>query len=478
VIARADVVVVGGGVAGWSAARAAQDAGVTVALVEKSSDHPGFGNSVLSGGVLHAAYLDPTGHTADELFEWLTQRGGGASRENLVRAWAENVGRARSFLASEGASFVRGRAAEYGWNVLDPQRTVTRALVENFEAVRQCGPYLLLDAMRRRFVERGGYFVRASTAFALVTSEASVAGLRIRRDGVEHVIGADAVVLADGGFQANRDLVRKYITTSYRLRGSEADTGDGLRMGLEVGAEAVNMRFFYGHTLVRDSLENERLWPQPNPEPLIDEGIVVDGTGTRLVDEYRGDHDYSEIADATAGAIAWSRTPGKCWLIFDEQTWTGVARAGTTPMNPTLVDEGGTLISADDLTVLATSCELPVAALADTVAGYNRHCEHGVPLSPARTGRPRGLNGRLYAIPLIAGITFTMGGLLVDEHARVIRANDAEPIAGLYAAGGTMGGLQGGELNRGYAGGWSEASTFGLLAGEHAGRAGKAGQRA
>jgi fumarate reductase flavoprotein subunit len=71
------------------------------------------------------------------------------------------------------------------------------------------------------------------------------------------------------------------------------------------------------------------------------------------------------------------------------------------------------------------------------------------------------------AIPLVAGVTFTLGGLRVDGHARVLDGTGT-PIAGLYAAGGTMGGLHGGP-RVGYAGGLLEAAVFGLLAGEHAG---------
>jgi fumarate reductase flavoprotein subunit len=73
--------------------------------------------------------------------------------------------------------------------------------------------------------------------------------------------------------------------------------------------------------------------------------------------------------------------------------------------------------------------------------------------------------GRFMAIPVVAGNTFTMGGLLVNRFGQVLNGDD-QPIPGLYAAGGTMGGLQGGP-RIGVAGGWSEASTFGLLAAEH-----------
>jgi succinate dehydrogenase/fumarate reductase flavoprotein subunit len=69
-------------------------------------------------------------------------------------------------------------------------------------------------------------------------------------------------------------------------------------------------------------------------------------------------------------------------------------------------------------------------------------------------------------LAIITGVTFTMGGLLVNAHAQVLDEQE-HPIPALYAAGGTMGGLQGGPRN-GYSGGWLEATTFGLLAAEHA----------
>jgi succinate dehydrogenase/fumarate reductase flavoprotein subunit len=68
------------------------------------------------------------------------------------------------------------------------------------------------------------------------------------------------------------------------------------------------------------------------------------------------------------------------------------------------------------------------------------------------------------AIPVVVGITFGLGGILVNGSAQVLR--DERPIAGLYAAGNAMGGLQGGP-RYGYSGGWSQASTFGLIAAEH-----------
>jgi fumarate reductase flavoprotein subunit len=241
-------------------------------------------------------------------------------------------------------------------------------------------------------------------------------------------------------------------------------------MGVELGAATVNMRSFYGHTLVRDAVANDRLWPGPNPEPLVDAGILVDGHGRRIVDEFRGDAQYAEIADAISGPIAWSDTPNECWAVFDRRTWETVGPGAACGLNPLLLEERGTMAVGGDVRDLARAAGLPAEELDHTVESFNRFCSGGAPLEPPRSGPVRALEPPFHAIPLVVGITFTMGGLLVNETGRVQRP-DGTTIAGLYAAGGTMGGLQGGPANRGYAGGWSEAATFGLLAGGDAARA-------
>jgi fumarate reductase flavoprotein subunit len=116
---------------------------------------------------------------------------------------------------------------------------------------------------------------------------------------------------------------------------------------------------------------------------------------------------------------------------------------------------------------LADQAGLPGRALERTVVAFNAFCRDGAPLTPHRSGHPRPIEQPPYhAIPLIPGIYFTMGGVLVNGHGQALDRQE-QPIPGLYAAGGTMGGLQGGP-HLGYTGGWSEASTFGILSAEHA----------
>src|ERR1035437_10755368 len=86
----------------------------------------------------------------------------------------------------------------------------------------------------------------------------------------------------------------------------------------------------------------------------------------------------------------------------------------------------------------------------------------GVP----RTGKTRPLRGLLYGLKIVPGITFTMGGVLINGHAQVLNSAE-EPIPGLYAAGDAIGGLMGG-FHGGYTGGVTQAIVTGMMAGENA----------
>ena len=124
--------------------------------------------------------------------------------------------------------------------------------------------------------------------------------------------------------------------------------------------------------------------------------------------------------------------------------WEREGRMGDVPINPVLPEAGGTIISAQSIDTLAAAAGLPVAAVAAAVADINRFRQGGAAPVPGRSNPGRALSEPpYYAIPLIAEITFAMGGVLVNPAAQVLD-QDERPIPGLYAAGGAMGGLQGG----------------------------------
>jgi fumarate reductase flavoprotein subunit len=200
----------------------------------------------------------------------------------------------------------------------------------------------------------------------------------------------------------------------------------------------------------------------------------VDRSGRRFLDEGLG-------GIALSNALARLDDPLAATAVFDQAIWDSAGSIELVPPNPQLEAAGGTVLRAPDLAALAAAIDVPAGNLQDTVARYNRAVliEKGADLVPTRSygrmfGESRGSSQRVrlmpiaqppfYAIPLAAGISYTMGGIEIDAQARVI-ARDGAPFAGLYAAGSCTGGIEGGPLG-GYVGGFLKAATFGLIAAE------------
>jgi fumarate reductase flavoprotein subunit len=246
-------------------------------------------------------------------------------------------------------------------------------------------------------------------------------------------------------------------------RNAGTGTGDGLRIATEAGATTVGMNRFYGHLISIDALTNDNLWPYPYFDSIAVAAILVDGEGRRIDDEGLG-------GVHVANAVARLADPQSSFVVFDQDIWESAGMSGLISVNPHLLREGGTLHRADSLTELAAMIGTP--DLGATVEAFNKAVDTGAigSLSPPRTtlkGTPQPIRtAPFYAAPICAGVTYTMGGIAVDGDARVLRADDST-IEGLYAAGTTTGGLEGGSAS-GYVGGLSQSAITGLLAAEHA----------
>jgi fumarate reductase flavoprotein subunit len=291
-----------------------------------------------------------------------------------------------------------------------------------------------------------------------------------------HRFAARAVVLADGGFQANLDLVRRFISKHpERLlqRNAQSGRGDGLLMAEAAGAKLTDMECFYGHVQARDAMTNPRLWPYPTIDFPIAAGIAVDKHGHRFTDE-------GLAGVSIANAIARLDDPLGAVAIFDEAIWQESGKTYVMSANPFLIETGATFYRGETIATAAAQAGLPGDVVAATVAQYNdavatQKLGALAPPRSADTGHIWGSKALpiakppFYAVPLCAGITYTMGGLAIDTDSRVLHQS-GRAIEGLYAAGGTIGGLEGGPVV-GYSGGLAKALTFGKIAGESIGRA-------
>src|SRR5262249_51148894 len=211
------------------------------------------------------------------------------------------------------------------------------------------GPDVLLQALGANLRRRGGTWRLGTRARRLRMENGRCIGLMAEQNGQPLAIDAASVLLADGGFQGNPDLVRRFISPrpeALTQRNAGTGQGDALLMAEEAGAPLTDAAAFYGHLLARDSLTKPGLWPYPTMDTLAGGAIMVDRSGRRFIDEGLG-------GIAHSNALARSNDPLAATAIFDQAIWDTIGRAELVPPNPQLVAAGGTLISARDLATLA-----------------------------------------------------------------------------------------------------------------------------
>jgi fumarate reductase flavoprotein subunit len=461
-----DVVVVGAGLAGSVAALRARELGCRALLIDRGNEPAEAGNTRFSGGTMHIAERHPVETPADELAQRASDLTDGLARPELLDALAANAARAVGWIGKQGIEFEPPERAEQDRLVFAPARSF-----QHLRLWRDAGPHRALERLHARFTAAGGELRGATTALELVVDPdtGGVAGLLVRDAGGIARFRARTVVLADGGFQANRAMVQQHIgrfADRILLRGAASGKGDAIRMAEPLRAQLVNMPFFYGHLLHRDALTDDALWPMPMLDPLLAHGLLVDAAGGRLLDESRG-------GIAAANVIARLDDPLGTWIVADARAFDEVDRAadplGRRPTVRDLEQRGGAVTTASSVAELAARIQIDPARLKETVRTYNHAVAEGASarLAPPRVRVTRALEPPFRAVPVVPGITFTMGGLQIDAHARVLDV-DNRPIPGLLAAGGSAGGVQGGPRG-GYVGGLSPALVFGLLAAETAG---------
>ncbi|MEU6128557.1 FAD-binding protein [Saccharopolyspora sp. NPDC047091] len=244
--------------------------------------------------------------------------------------------------------------------------------------------------------------------------------------GEREEITARAVLLATNGYGADRELVAAHLPdiADAHYHGGEHSRGDALRIGRELGAATGFLDAYQGHAALSAAARTLVTWTA-----VMHGGAVVDSGGTRFGDETTG---YSEYAAVLAG-----RPGGRGWLVFDERI-DGLCRAFGDYRD---VLAAGAVRRAADPAGLAELIGVPAAALerelADlaAVAAGTRADRFGRAATAA-------LHPPYHAVEIVPALFHTQGGLLVDEHARVLDLA-GEPVPGLYASGGAAAGISG-----------------------------------
>lgn len=412
----ADVVVVGGGLAGLSAAIKAKESGANVILIEKLGMLGG--SSALSGGGLGATNTTPQRENgiedSNESWKQLwVERQATSPRESKYPDWdrvdwlIENSAASIDWYLSLGYKF---RTPE-GFGV-DPVQRLHFPYPEGSGSV-------LTTFLESKAGEMGVTILKETPAIELITKDGAVVGVKADSKAGEVTLNAKAVVLACGGFARNKEMIERFtpeVLEYFDMSVSGVgNTGDGIRMAEAVGAVTYEDNWMIGLGL-RSPVQ------QMNNFYWYGTFAFVNNDGERFTNE--GGHYAIVYNDAVFKA------PGGAWMLFD----SGEAFA---PFVETAkgVGESEHLVKADTLEELAAAIGVDAATLAATIESYNQVAAGGTdPFGkPAMQCVPL-MTGPFYAVRFIPCNMGTFGGVKTTDSFEVVNAS-GNPIPGLYAAG-------------------------------------------
>ena len=486
----ADVVVIGAGGAGMTAAMTAADAGQKVVILE--SQAMVGGNSARATGGMNAAktvyqdenefdqaagvektlataaekYADnetitalaktvseqwaayqanPTGYfDSVELMELDTIVGGkGINDPELVKTLCEGTADAIDWLDENGITL--HNVSSFGGASV---KRIHRPVNEEGKVV-SVGAYMI--PLLQENCEKRGIDIVLNTTVDTILTDANGAAVGVSgtdKDGNTVVVNAKSVILATGGFGANLDMVTQYKPelAGFMTTNAAGAQGQGIEMATAIGAGTVDMDQIQIHPTV-----------EANTAALITEGlrgdgaILVNANGERFIDEV-GTRDVVSAAEiAQPGSYSW--------LIVDQ------AMADASSVIQGYIKKGYTKTGAT-YEELAKELDVDPAAFANTMETWNSYVEAKNDPDFGRTSFANPLNnGPYYAIKVTAGVHHTMGGVTINSATEVLK-EDGTVIPGLFAAGEVTGGVHGANRLGGTA--VADFVVFGRIAGESA----------
>jgi 3-oxo-5alpha-steroid 4-dehydrogenase len=464
----ADVVVVGYGCAGASAAISAREEDASVIVLERAG--AGGGASAMAGGEIYlgggteiqkACGFDDT---PEAMYAYLMAATCPGPNEEKISVYCDGsvehfdwlvrcgVPFKASFYAApcwepptdDGLVFTGGENAWPFNEIAPPAPRGHVPRIQNKRLMEKSGGWMLMHHLTATAERAGAKVVPDSRVTQLVVaSSGEVVGVVERSFGEDMAIRArKGVVLASGGFVANKDMTNLHapLIADQMVLGTDGDDGTSIRLGQGLGAAVAHME------AAQAAL--------PSNPPLVYPSILVNRFGQRFINE--------DTYCGRTGQAAVFHQQAMCSLVLDEEIFESVPEADRWGARPTWV--------CATVAELEKEMGLPEGSLQATVELYNRHAENGDdPVFHKRREYLRPLRAPFGAIALtgLPYSVFTLGGLVTTVRGEVVGPG-GDPIPGLFAAGRATSGIP----SWGYASGTSlgDGTFFGRRAGRAAAR--------
>jgi len=451
----ADVIIIGSGLAGLAAACEAAGQTGRVVILDKMRYYGG--NSVLAGGgfaswdsKLKLRQKLGLGEDSAALHMGDTIKGGGNySIPALVKVMVDGAPSALDFMIDSGVPFKDLLAKVGGYSAPRAYHTAVSGKV-------------MMDCIKKAALGAGAELRLGSEVTKIFRDMESgeVQGLEVKTaNGAVSIFARRAIIIASGGFGRDSALRKEYnpmLLETLPCSNHKGATGEVIRYAKAIGADTLHMEFV-------------QLFPSANPKTgSLDPWafyaytgtgfgmIYVDDVGRRFVRELAG---RDEVSNAQINSC---KSP--TYAVFNAAI---IDKLGMTPKEVETGLRLGRMVRGESVAELAESLGLPKGALCDTVSRVNAALEREQPDPDFGGARGGGemlplTQGPFFAIPQWPSVHYTMGGVRIDETARVIDVFGT-PIPRLYAAGEVCGGIHG--ANRLGGNSLADCVVFGRIAG-------------
>lgn len=453
-----DVVVIGAGGAGFSAAIEAKNAGANVVLLEKM---PAVGgNSLISGAEMNAAknWVQPKlgiNDDSPELHAEDTYKGGDMKGDmNVIKVMTHNALDAAKWCRDYlGVRFEDDNLFFFGGH------SRKRALIP----VGHTGTEFITK-FQAKADELGIPVITNMKAEELIKDKSGrVVGVKATMNGASYTFNAKGgVVLATGGFGANPEMVKKYnpkIDERFKTTDAPGTTGEALYMAERAGAQLVNMGYIQTYPIC-DPISGVI---ELIADARFDGAIMLNQEGKRFVEEL-------QRRDVLSEAIL-KQTGGYCWVLWNDKIGSISNTVKEHPTEYEAFTKQGIMATCDDLKCVADFTKIPFDSLKGTVnrvssmtgKGNDKDFNH-------RSGLVDMTQGKYYVIKAVPSVHHTMGGVRINEKAQALTA-EGKAIPGLWAAGEVTGVTHG--TNRLGGNAYTDIIVFGRIAGKAAAEAAK-----